>query len=50
MAYKAPTMVLTLVDEATFLDIFEGVPQANIPKAKIEKGLDMIARRSYTYK
>ena len=34
------------VDEATFLDIFEGVPQANIPKAKIEKGLDMIAALS----
>ena len=34
------------VDEATFLDIFEGVPQANIPKAKIEDGLDMIAALS----
>ena len=34
------------VDEATFLDIFEGVPQANIPKAKIEKGLDMVAALS----
>ena len=30
------------LDEQTFLDIFEGVPQAIIEKAEIEAGLDMI--------
>ena len=34
------------LDEATFLDIFEGVPQANISKAKIQEGLGMIAALS----
>ncbi|WP_298246079.1 tyrosine--tRNA ligase [uncultured Christiangramia sp.] len=31
------------LDEATFLDIFEGVPQADIAMPEIENGLDMIA-------
>jgi len=31
------------LDEATFLDIFEGVPQADIDRAQVETGLDMIA-------
>ncbi|HET7360374.1 MAG TPA: tyrosine--tRNA ligase, partial [Salinimicrobium sp.] len=31
------------LDEATFRDIFEGVPQAKIERAEIEAGLDMIA-------
>ena len=31
------------LDEATFLDVFEGVPQAEIFKSDIEEGLDMIA-------
>ncbi|TQI72034.1 tyrosyl-tRNA synthetase [Gramella sp. Hel_I_59] len=31
------------LDEATFLDIFEGVPQADIAMTEIENGLDMIA-------
>ena len=31
------------LDEKTFLDVFEGVPQAVITKADIEAGLDMIA-------
>ena len=31
------------LDEATFLDVFEGVPQAEISKSKIEAGMDMIA-------
>ncbi|SHJ14815.1 tyrosyl-tRNA synthetase [Mesonia phycicola] len=31
------------LDEKTFLDVFEGVPQAEIEKAKIDTGLDMIA-------
>jgi len=31
------------LDEATFLDVFEGVPQAEISKEDIVNGLDMIA-------
>ena len=31
------------LDEKTFLDVFEGVPQAEIPIKDIEDGLDMIA-------
>jgi len=31
------------LDEATFLDVFEGVPQAEISKSEIDEGLDMIA-------
>ncbi|HLV39481.1 tyrosine--tRNA ligase [Xanthomarina sp.] len=31
------------LDEVTFLDLFEGVPQAEISKADINDGLDMIA-------
>lgn len=31
------------LNEATFLDVFEGVPQAEVSKSEIEKGLDMIA-------
>ena len=31
------------LNEATFLDIFEGVPQADIAMTEIENGLDMIA-------
>jgi tyrosyl-tRNA synthetase len=34
------------LDEATFLDIFEGVPQADVSKSKILEGLDMIAALS----
>ena len=30
------------MDEQTFLDIFEGVPQASVSKEDIENGLDMI--------
>ena len=30
------------LDEATFLDVFEGVPQAEISKINFENGLDMI--------
>ena len=40
---KAFKMDISSLDEATFLDVFEGVPQADIPRAKIEAGLDMIA-------
>jgi tyrosyl-tRNA synthetase len=31
------------LNEATFLDVFEGVPQAEIARTEIESGLDMIA-------
>ena len=34
------------LDEATFLDVFEGVPQAEISKADFENGLDLIAALS----
>jgi len=34
------------LNEATFLDIFEGVPQAELPLSDIEKGLDMIGALS----
>ena len=42
-SFKADIQTL---DEATFLDVFEGVPQAEVPRAKIESGLDMIAALS----
>ena len=31
------------LDEATFLDVFEGVPQAELPKKDLVNGIDMIA-------
>ena len=31
------------LEEKTFLDVFEGVPQAEISKVEIEKGIDIIA-------
>ncbi|GET45191.1 tyrosine--tRNA ligase [Capnocytophaga felis] len=34
---------LKKLDEQTFLDVFDGVPQAELSRADIEKGLDMIA-------
>ncbi|RLD29739.1 MAG: tyrosine--tRNA ligase [Bacteroidetes bacterium] len=34
------------LDETTFLDVFEGVPQAKISKADFNNGLDMIAALS----
>ncbi|HET8735509.1 MAG TPA: tyrosine--tRNA ligase [Pricia sp.] len=34
---------LKKLDENTFLDVFEGVPQAEIAKSELESGLDMIA-------
>ena len=42
-AFKADIQTL---DEATFLDVFEGVPQAEVSKSKILEGLDMIAALS----
>jgi tyrosyl-tRNA synthetase len=34
---------INTLDENTFLDVFEGVPQAEVSKQEIEEGLDMIA-------
>jgi tyrosyl-tRNA synthetase len=34
---------LKSIDEKTFLDVFEGVPQATVTKQDIENGLDIIA-------
>lgn len=33
---------LKLLDEQTFLDVFEGVPQAVVERAVVESGLDMV--------
>ncbi|MGB8375422.1 MAG: tyrosine--tRNA ligase, partial [Salegentibacter sp.] len=37
---------LKSLNEKTFLDVFEGVPQAEVPREDIENGLDMIAALS----
>ena len=37
---------LRKLNEATFLDVFEGVPQATVSREDIEEGLDMIAALS----
>ena len=42
-SFKADIQTL---DEATFLDVFEGVPTAEISKTHLESGLDMIAALS----
>jgi len=34
---------IATIDENTFLDVFEGVPQAELPKSDLETGVDMIA-------
>ena len=34
---------LKTLDEATFLDIFEGVPQAEVAMTEIVEGLDIVA-------
>ncbi|APU09732.1 tyrosine--tRNA ligase [Cellulophaga lytica] len=39
---KSTSDDLKTLDEKTFLDIFEGVPQAEVTKTDIEEGLDMI--------
>lgn len=39
---KSTSEDLKTLDEKTFLDIFEGVPQAEVTAADIEEGLDMI--------
>ena len=42
-SFKADIQTL---DEATFLDVFEGVPTAEVSKTHLESGLDMIAALS----
>ena len=37
---------LRKLNESTFLDVFEGVPKAEIPKASIENKMDIIAALS----
>nr|WP_299338582.1 tyrosine--tRNA ligase [Allomuricauda sp.] len=39
---KSTSEDLKALDEKTFLDIFEGVPQAQLAKSELENGLDMI--------
>lgn len=39
---KSTSTDLKGLDENTFLDVFEGVPTAEIPKSEIDNGLDMI--------
>ncbi|WP_435623662.1 tyrosine--tRNA ligase [Flagellimonas sp.] len=39
---KSTSEDLKQLDEQTFLDVFEGVPQAQLPKSELENGLDMI--------
>ncbi len=43
---KTTATDLKSLDEATFLDVFEGVPQAELARKEIEDGLDMIAALS----
>ena len=40
---KSTSEDLMQLDEATFLDVFEGVPQAQLSKTLLEEGLDIIA-------
>ncbi len=40
---KSTSEDLKKLNEMTFLDVFDGVPQAEISRASIEEGLDMIA-------
>ncbi|MBS9462383.1 tyrosine--tRNA ligase [Flagellimonas sp. 389] len=39
---KSTSEDLKLLDEKTFLDVFEGVPQAQIARTELDVGLDMI--------
>ncbi|UII74582.1 tyrosine--tRNA ligase [Flagellimonas sp. HMM57] len=39
---KSTSEDLKLLDEKTFLDVFEGVPQAQIARTELDDGLDMI--------
>lgn len=39
---KSTAKELKLLDEQTFLDVFEGVPQAELSKAELEEGFDIV--------
>ena len=39
---KSTSADLKQLNEKTFLDVFDGVPQAQIPKSELDNGLDMI--------
>lgn len=43
---KSTAEDLKNLNEATFLDVFEGVPQAEVERSEVEEGLDMIAALS----
>lgn len=43
---KSTAQDLKNLNEATFLDVFEGVPQASVDREEVENGLDMIAALS----
>lgn len=43
---KSTAQDLKNLNEAIFLDVFEGVPQAKVDRADVEEGLDMIAALS----
>ena len=43
---KSTAQDLKKLNEATFLDVFEGVPQAQVSREDVEAGLDMIAALS----
>ncbi|MCF4100277.1 tyrosine--tRNA ligase [Gillisia sp. M10.2A] len=43
---KSTAADLKNLNEATFLDVFEGVPQAEVDRSEIENGMDMIAALS----
>ncbi len=43
---KSTSQDLKGLNEKTFLDIFEGVPQAEVPMTSLDNGLDMIAALS----
>ena len=40
---KSTSDDLKTLDEQTFLDVFEGVPQAEVSRSRIEKGLDVVS-------
>ncbi|GAA0872504.1 tyrosine--tRNA ligase [Gangjinia marincola] len=40
---KSTAEDLKQLDETTFLDVFEGVPQAEVSRTEVEEGMDMIA-------
>lgn len=43
---KSTSEELKMLDEKTFLDVFQGVPQAEISKNEMSKGIDIIAALS----